>query len=154
MDYEVELVELSEQPTAAVSGDVEHDGIPGFLGHAFGEVMGLLARQGLQPVGPPFARYRATDDGGWHIEAGFPVGGTPTADGRVQPMSLPGGRAARTTHVGDYAELSAAYEAVTGWLTEHGYAVAGDPWECYLDGPEVAHPRTQVVFPCHEASPR
>jgi effector-binding domain-containing protein len=56
-------------------------------------------------------------------------------------------------HVGDYAGLGAAYEAATAWLTDNGYVVTGEPWECYLDGPEVPEPRTEVFIPCTEARP-
>lgn len=153
MRYDVELIDLQEQHTASIREHVAHDGIPTFLGQAFGEVMGVVARQGLQPSGAPFARYRPTDDGGWDIEAGFPVRAAVTAEGRVQPGTLPGGRVARTLHVGDYAALGEAYSATQGWLIDNGYVTAGEPWECYLDGPEVAQPRTEVFFPCHEAAP-
>jgi effector-binding domain-containing protein len=49
---------------------------------------------------------------------------------------------------GDYAGVGSAYEAVERWLAEHGYVSAGTPWESYLDGPEVAQPRTVVQVPC------
>ena len=29
-----------------------------------------------------------------------------------------------------------------------GYVAAEPPWECYLDGPEVAEPRTAAYLPC------
>ncbi len=148
MGYDVTEVELSEQPTAVVCGHVPHDGIAGFLGEAFGEVMTLVVRHGIAVTGPPFARYGMADDGGWDIEAGFPVAEAPTAEGRVEASTLPAGRTARTLHVGGYGEVAAAYEAVTSYLTEHDLAPAGAPWECYLDGPEVAMPRTEVCFPC------
>jgi effector-binding domain-containing protein len=149
MSYLVETVELPEQPSAVVRGRVTHQGIAAFLGRAFGEVMAVVAPQGLAPAGPAFGRYRPTDDGGWDIEAGFtlarPLDG---AHGDVEPATLPGGLAARTLHVGDYSGVGAAYQALDSWLAEHGYTPSGQPWECYLDGPEVASPRTEVYQPC------
>ncbi len=153
MSYEVEFVDLQEQHIAVVRARVAHQGIAEFLGQAFGEVMGAVARQGLPVAGAPFGRYRPTDDGGWDIEAGFPVHGTLSAEGRVEPSVLPAGRAAKTLHVGGYAEVAAAYQAATAWLTDNGYVPAGVPWECYLDGPEVPRPRTEVFLPCHAAAP-
>lgn len=152
MSYEVTEVDLPERPAAVVRGHVAHDGIPAFLGGAFSEVVAAVGPRGLGPAGPAFARYRVADDGGWDIEAGFTVlaplvGG----DGRVEATTLPGGLAARTMHVGDYGTLGDAYAAVTAWLSEHDLATAGEPWECYLDGPEVAEPRTEVFFPCRPA---
>ena len=152
MSYDIELVNVLEQPAAVVRARVAHHGIAEFLGPAFGDVMTALQRQGLQPAGPPFGRYRPAEDGGWDITAGFPVGDTVTAEGRVEAMTLPGGPVARTLHVGDYGSLAMAYEAVSAWLGDHGYTAAGEPWECYLDEPEVVPPRTEVWFPCRQES--
>lgn len=151
MSYEVQVVELAEQPAAVVREHVAHDGIAAFLGPAFSDVMAAVGAQHVQVAGAPFGRYRPTEDGGWDIEAGFPVATAISEQGRVLATSLPGGRAARTLHVGDYQALGAAYEAVTKWLIDNGFVASGQPWECYLDGPEVANPRTEVYFPFREA---
>ena len=74
--------------------------------------------------------------------------------GRVEPSTLPGGHVATTMHVGSYADLGAASDAAQQFLTDEGYEVAGAPWECYLDGPEVAEPRTEVFMPCRRLLPR
>jgi effector-binding domain-containing protein len=153
MSYDIDLVDLQEQHAAAVRGHVASDGIAAFLGEAFGEVARVTGQQGLRIAGAPFGRYRPTGDGAMDVEAGFPVHGSVTAAGRVEPVTLPGGRMARTLHVGDYAAVGAAYEAVQAWLVENGYVGAGEPWESYLDGPDVPKPRTEVVFPCHERRP-
>ena len=153
MSYVIDLVDLQEQPAAAVRGHVPADGIAGFLGEAFGEVARVTAEQGLRVAGAPFGRYRPTGDGGMDVEAGFPVRGEVTSSGRVEPVILPGGRMARTLHVGDYAQVGAAYAAVQTWLVENGYVGAGEPWESYLDGPDVPQPRTELFFPCHERRP-
>ena len=119
MSYDIEVVNLPEQPAAVVRARVAHNGIAEFLGPAFGDVMTVLQRQGLQPAGPPFGRYRPADDGGWDISAGFPVSDAVAAEGRVEALTLPGGPVARTLHVGDYG---APGERPTrrcrrGWLT-------------------------------------
>ena len=94
------------------------------------------------------------DEGQFDIEAGFPLSGAVTAVGRVEPCTLPGGTAARTTHVGAYDAVAAAYEAAHTYLTDNGYEPSGAPWECYLDDPEVESPRTEVVLPCRPVQPR
>ena len=147
MEYAVTLEQRVEQPAAVVRGRVAVEGLPAFLGGAFGEVGAALAAQNLAPAGPPFGRYRVVEDG-FDVEAGFPASGTVAGTGRVEPSALPGGPVATTTHVGSYDGVAAAYEAVTEWVESAGYTVDGEPWECYLDGPEVAEPRTLVCFPC------
>lgn len=149
-NYEIELVDLQEQPAAVVRGSVAGEDLPEFLGKAFGEVMGALTEQGNIPAGPPFGRYRPTETG-FDVEAGFPCKVPVTASGRVEPTVLPGTRATRVLHVGSYARVAEAYVAAESWMTDNGYVSAGAPWESYLDGPDVAEPRTQVIHPCTEA---
>ena len=143
--YEITLVERERQDTAVVCGRVEHGGFPAFLGAAFGEV---IAAVGVDAVaGPPFCRMEMDGDV-FLVEAGFPVGAPIEASGRVEPSSLPAGPAATVMNVGPYETVAPAYFAVEAWLREHGWAPAGAPWESYLDGPEVAAPRTLVTWPC------
>jgi len=152
--YEVRLADLQEQQAAVVHGRITMDQIADFLGGAFGEVMGVVAAQDMHPVGPPFARYHFAEGGTVEVEAGFPVSGAVGPSGRVEPTALPGGRVATTMHVGDYAGVGSAYDAAAQFLTDEGYEVAGAPWECYLDDPEVPAPRTEVFMPCRPLRPR
>ena len=165
MTYDVRMADLQEQHAAVVRGRLTMERIADFLGGAFSEVMQAVAAQGLHPAGPPFARYRFVDGGSGQdvaaggpveldIEAGFPVSGSLTATGRVEASTLPGGHVATTMHVGSYADLGAAYDAAQQFLTDEGYEVAGAPWECYLDGPDVPEPRTEVFMPCRPLRPR
>ena len=147
MEYQIEHVELSEQAAAVVRGHVAHDQIGDFLGGVFGEVMGVISTQGLAPAGPPFGRYMPTADG-FDIEAGFPTTGPVTPTGRVEASALPGGHTLQILHQGPYDAVAAAYQAAESWLGENGWKSTSAPWEAYLDGPEVAQPRTLVSFPC------
>jgi effector-binding domain-containing protein len=61
---------------------------------------------------------------------------------------LAGGPTATVLHRGAYDAVAAAYDAATNWLADNGYFPAGEPWETYLDEPEVAEPRTNVHLPC------
>lgn len=153
MRYEMQFVDLQEQHVAIVKGHVTVDEMPEFLGGAFSEVINVLDEQGLHPTGAPFGRYSMPEGGAFDAEIGFPCNDVVKPEGRVEACELPGGRVARTMHVGPYGDVGAAYEAAIAWLTEEGYVVEGRPWECYLDGPEVAEPRTEVFIPCTPAHP-
>lgn len=147
---EIELTEREAQPAAVVRGHVAPPALPEFLRGAFGEVMGALAAQHRAPAGPPYGRYRVTPDG-FDVEAGFPTDAMVAASGRVTPAGLPGGPVVTAMHRGGYEDVGATYDAVSAWLAGHGYQTADDPWECYLDGPGVAEPRTLVCFPVRTA---
>ena len=153
MTEAVELVELHPQPAAVVAGHVTTDAIPDFLGSTFGDVMKVLAEQGLAPAGPPFARWEPRADG-FDAKAGFPSTGPVSPAGRVTSQILPGGSAATAMHRGDYAGIGATYGVLNAWIASHGYVAIGQPWESYLDEPGVAEPRTQVYLPCTEVTHR
>jgi effector-binding domain-containing protein len=146
-DDAVELVSLRPQPTAVVRGQVPMDGISAFLGSAFAEVLQVLDEQDLAPAGPPFGRWEPRSDG-FDAEAGFPSTGVVSPAGRVQPQRRPDGLAATAVHRGDYAAVGAIYGLIEDWITENGYVMTGQPWECYLDDPDTPEPRTQVYLPC------
>jgi effector-binding domain-containing protein len=147
MEYHVERMDLEAQPTAVIRAHVAVEGVPAFLGGAFGEVMAALAAQGLEVTGPPFARY-AVGGEGFDIEAGFPSSAPVSPAGRVEASELPGGPAIVVLHRGSYDDLAAAYRAGEQWQAENHWIATSAPWEAYLDGPDVAEPRTIVHLPC------
>lgn len=145
--YEVEQVTLHDQPTLVVRDTVDEAGIGPFVGAAFARVAEVAGQDGMHVSGPPFVRLRPDADGAFELEAGFPVSGMVLGQGDVKASHLPGGPALRTTHRGDYARSRDAHEALHGYAAQHGLVPAGDAWEVYLDGPDVAQPRTVVVLP-------
>jgi effector-binding domain-containing protein len=150
MAYDVDIVERQEQPSAVVRGNADIAHLPEFLGRAFGEVAALVQEEHLAFAGPPFGRFTPTGDGRFDVEAGFPVAGPVRPGGTVDVISLPGGLAAHTVHVGAYDGIAAAYEATASYVHKEGFLPNGLPWETYLDGPDVANPRTEVYFPIRQ----
>jgi effector-binding domain-containing protein len=151
MSYEIEIVQRRAQPAVVMRGHVAVPEIPGFLAGVFAATAAAIGRQRLSFAGPPFSRYTPAQDGSFDVEAGFPVAGPAQPTGQVAVSWLPAGPAARTMHVGPYDTIGLAYEAVEKWAAEHGYDIAGAPWESYLDEPGVQNPRTEVVFPIRRA---
>lgn len=70
------------------------------------------------------------------VELGLPIalGATVPPDvGTVK--DLDGGPFACTVHVGSYASIGEAYEALFAWLASHGLRAKGPPRESYILGP-------------------
>ena len=103
-------------------------------------MMDQLGKQHVGVAGPPFARYRPTDDG-FDVEAGFPATGPVSAAGRVVPSALPGGAVATTVHRGDYAGLGQTYSEIENWLAELEETFL----TYYGTGPETASPVREPV---------
>lgn len=146
MTYEVVVQSVPAQVAAVVSARVPGDGIADFLGGVFAEVLQVAQAQGAAPIGPPFARYAVAEQE-FEVTAGFPVSSPITASGRVVPNVLPAGDIATAVHRGSYEQIPEAFHAVIEWIERNGREIVSDPWESYLDGPEVQEPRTVVCFP-------
>lgn len=147
LTYQVELVELPEQPVAVVRGGrIEVSEVSDFIRAAFAEVFRTIGAQRVEAAGPPFGRFHPMA-GTLDAEAGVPVSRAITPTGRVGAGVLLGGPTATVLHRGAYGAVGAAYQALSRWVEEHGYETVGRPWESYLDGPEVPEPRTAVYLP-------
>src|SRR5205823_4572451 len=66
-----------------------------------------------------------------HLEVGVEIGGTFTASDSVVPSATPAGTVATVTHVGDYARLGDAHEAIRAFCRQRGLELAGPSWEIY-----------------------
>jgi effector-binding domain-containing protein len=66
-------------------------------------------------------------------DVAFGVGTTApfTVIGNVQPVEIPSGEVATTTHWGDYSGLSAAHDAVVQWCKANERRLSGTRWEVY-----------------------
>lgn len=149
--YVIQTRTLEEVETAAMFATLRVDEMPAWLPRAFGTVAAYLGKNGVGPVGPPYARYRRVDEGTFEVEAGFPASTPVPGEGEVEPSSLPSGVAAVTVHVGPYEEMAAGYEALDQWVRDHGGTPTGPPWEVYLSDPatqpDPAGWRTEIVQP-------
>lgn len=150
MQYEIVTVELAEQPTAEIEETVPVGEISTWLPTAYEEVFGHLARLGVAPAGPPFARYLLLPEV-FEVEAGAPVTDPVPTGGRVTAGVLPAGPVAMTTHWGPYEELGNALAALDAWIAEHDAEPAGAHWEIYHSDPaeerDPARWRTDVLRP-------
>lgn len=154
MAYLFEIVSLPARPVLTVAATCRH--------HEIGEtLMRLLPRALEQAVlsdtpisGPPFARYLCWRDEDCDLEGGLPVERAVTTTGDVTSGEIGGYMAAKTVHTGAYSALSDAHRAAIGWIEQHGYKVAGSPWESYIDDPadvpDTACLRTEVYWPIAE----
>lgn len=150
MDEPIELVDLPPRRALTVRRKMPRSGLGAFFSELFPRLRSAIVSQGATPSGPPFARYYNSDPAAFDTEAGLPFTGTVTAAEGARVTTLPGGRAAKTIHIGSYETLSKEYRRIEAWCEEHGYRVGEGPWESYVDDAATTphdKVRTEVFWP-------
>lgn len=157
---DIQVRDLTPQPAAAIRATQPMSELD--MAALFGEHMANLAHRladlGIQPAGPPYARYHEFGPERAVVEIGVPVSApVPNVPalmeaevGELGSAELPGGRVAILVHRGPYAGLPGAYAAIEAWAHESGESLGGPMWESYVDDPsEVAEAdlRTEVIWP-------
>ena len=137
MDHEFEILDMAPQAALAVRSKVPAADIPAKMVESFAEVWTFIAEKKALVAGPPFAMYHSWSGGEIDMEVGFPVAAAVEGGGRVQPMTLPGGKVACGLHIGPYDKLVDTYNALTAWMKAQGHIPAGRMWECYLSDPQI-----------------
>lgn len=153
MNYEIHVRELAPQ---VVVTERRHATLAE-LGKAMRSTLAKVTRSVAppEPMGAPFAVYynepfRPEDI---DVEMGLPV----SDDAKVLESHdihlrvLSGGPVAYTLHVGPYAAIGSAYDALYKWIDDHGHERTGPPREIYVVGPsqgvKPSEYRTEIEVP-------
>lgn len=125
------------------------------FGPAVGELMAVLAEQGVEPEGAVFAHHLKMSSDFFEFELGVKVSALVTVAGRVRPGHLPAALVARTIYSGPYEGLSSACGEFSDWIRINGHEPAGNLWEVYSVGvhstPDPSGWRTELVRPLVES---
>lgn len=114
------IVELTDQPYAAIRAQVSMSSIPE-IADRIAEVLAHLADRGIEPAGPPFLKYDVLGPGeALEVEAGVPVFDVSEGAGAVAFSILRGGRFATMTHRGPYDGLTDANRRLLEWGEQQG----------------------------------
>lgn len=159
-EIDAQIVELTRQPTLAVRVQQPMSELD--LASLYDRYMPAVAQKagesGASIAGAPFGRYHRFGPDIVDVEIGFPVdawpAGVPALEdcptGEIGTSELPGGAAARLTHIGPYNTLSKEYDGLHDWIHGQGHDEGPGPWESYVDDPaKVDHKqlRTDIFWP-------
>jgi effector-binding domain-containing protein len=123
--------------------------LPRHFGRVYGAIMQYLEELGEPHTGAAFAAYYDMDMQNLDIEAGFPVSRPLPGKGEIQSGEIPAGTYAICHYTGPYDGVGPAYEELTQYVKEKGYAVGGVCYEWFLNGPDVPPQdlKTDIAFP-------
>ena len=150
MSYEVVTGTVSAQTLAAVRRRVRMGDVGRAWKPALDLVWEFLRRQeGLRTDGHNCFLYHHPADRGAAMDVDFGVQVIrPFKDeGEVICTETPAGEVAMTTHIGSYAGIAAAHNAIQSWRTATGRAFGTCSWEVYGDWTDdEAKLETMVVY--------
>ena len=150
MTYEVVTRIVSAQPLAAVRRRV----LTGDVGRTWKPALDLVweflrRHEGLRTDGHNCFLYQhpAPGEAVMVVDFGVQVIRPFESEGEVICTETPAAEVAMTTHIGSYARLAEAHNAVHSWRASTGRAFGGCSWEIYGDWTEdEAKLETQVVY--------
>jgi effector-binding domain-containing protein len=131
-----QIINTNLQEAAVIRLTIPRSKMMEVFGPAVGELMTVLAAQGVEPVGAVFAHHLKMSPDTFDFELGVPVAAPVTANGRVKPGQLPAARVARTVYSGPYEGLPSAWGEFNKWMKANGHEPAEDLLEVYSVGPQ------------------
>jgi effector-binding domain-containing protein len=151
MSYDVRITQVPRHDLAVVRTSTTFSEIPTVMGSAFDAVATYLAPLGLLGEGPAIGRYTEMDliTGTVTVAAGFVVAQPVDGDGAVVPDETPAAEVATTTHLGPYANVSEAYDAIAASVAEQGRELDETTmWEEYWSPPGTPDEQTRTEVFC------
>ena len=134
MGYDILVKQLAPQPVAAtVIPGIRIAAVGAALHGALPDVFSHLQANGIEPAGPPFARFHHCDADTIDVEIGLPVPADATVPetDTIKAGTLPGGDVATTTGTAD--DLAQALQAIGHWAAANARTPSGPSWVSYLD---------------------
>ncbi len=131
-----QIIQAELQEAAVIRLTIPRSEMMKVFGPAVGELMTVLAAQGVEPVGAVFAHHLKMSPDTFDFELGVKVSAPVKAAGRVKPGQLPGVKVARTVYSGPYEGLPSAWGEFDTWMRANGHAQAENLWELYAVGPQ------------------
>jgi effector-binding domain-containing protein len=146
MNYEFQVLETPERRLMAIHDQARGAELPKKIKSNLDEVWAYLRANGAN-TGHTVVVYRDFDrtTGAMTIDVGVQVDAALPGNGKIVPVTTPGGLIATTVHLGPYDKLGNASSALHEFCKTHDHPIAGPTWEEYGDWTaEVSKLRTDV----------
>ena len=152
MSYDVVIEEEPDALVASIRARVRPERIGDVIPDAFGRLTACVEPVGYGEGMPGIVMHEIREAEVADVEVFVPVAERFDPPEGITVTTLRGGTMVRTVHRGPYEGCRAAYEALAGWIEDHGRRTAGPPREHYLNDPRVVgiqRAETEIEIPVH-----
>jgi len=125
--YAIQVQRLESVPLAVIRRQAKPADLSRLVPECCGRVWEAMRAQKVK-AGRHVAIYW---DGSIRLEVGVEVQAPFREQGEVVRSATPAGLVASTTHLGPYAGLGAAHDAIHQWCRANNHRLAGPSWEIY-----------------------
>lgn len=137
MSYDVMIKEEPDELVASIRTRIRPDRIGDVVPDAFQRLTACVEPVGYGAGMPGIVMHEMREAAVADLEVFVPVAERFDPPEGITITTLRGGTMVRTVHTGPYEGCRSAYEALAGWIDEHGRQMAGPPREHYLNDPQV-----------------
>ena len=150
MAYDVTIKEEPSELVASIRRRIASERIGEVIPEAFGRLARCVEEVGYGHGMPGIVLHEVREPTSVDVEVCMPVAAMFDPPEGVQVRVLPGGTMAAVVHTGPYDASQPAYDALTAWITDHGWTAIGPPREHYLNDPHVVgidRAETEIELP-------
>ena len=147
----IEEVTYQDIHLLAMNRKVEMKNIAKDIGEMLMGTGKYVKENNIETAGMPISVYSKWDKTSVVMDVGHPTIKKHEGDGEVKYTMLPGSKALKMTHHGDYAQLSVSHAKISKYMQENNIEAAGASWEqCVTDPglePDKSKWRTDIFHP-------
>lgn len=152
-NYRIREVDLPTQKYIGKKGRMKWSDMASFNANTYRNLYPALAKAGIQPTGPATNLYFVWDEEKQMTEmmVALPIDASAEEIRGFDYLTVEGGKALQTDHIGNYEGLAAPHEAMDQYIKKHNIDAGDVAIEVYLTNPEeVEDPaewHTRIIYP-------
>ena len=96
-----------------------------------------IKENNIETTGMPLSVYHKWDKTSVLMDVGHPTTKKHEGDGETKYTMIPGSKALKITHYGDYTHLNVSHAKIFKYMRDKNIEAAGAPWEQYITDPSM-----------------
>lgn len=134
---EITEVNYEEIKLLVMKRKCDYPNVPSVMKEMLEGVGQYIVQNKIEKAGEPLAVYHEWGSSGVVMDVGTPVVKAQKGSGEVEYSTIPGAKALKITHYGDYSELNQSHGKIFKYMKDNNIEAGGSPWEQYMTDPRT-----------------